>query len=197
MNVIKGINGAGPETVRYAPSSAMDVVAAGIVNRALYTAIVQRSLPTAANAILEAVLASPDVEIPPGTGSPADGIGSSFKHAESRSLSFVPDDGCLPIHQIISRKTDPSSRGSGRIVSAHDSVGKFPNLPVRVSSGYIALGHGGFFPDERKVMAREAPEADRSSDVVPLPRRNPSLRDRVAQNVAVTPPSTARICPVM
>lgn len=69
MNVvIQGIKRAGPETVRYAPSSVMDVVAAGIVNRALYKAIVQPSLPTAANAIVEAVLASPDVEIPAGTG---------------------------------------------------------------------------------------------------------------------------------
>ncbi len=86
------------------PISAMDVVAAGIVNRALYTAIVQRSLPTASNAIAEAVLARPDVEIPRGTSAriirPM-ALGSGVEHAEMWSLVFVPDDGCSPIHRIV------------------------------------------------------------------------------------------------
>ena len=92
------------ETVQDAPTSAMDVVAEGIVNRALYTAIVQRSQPVSSHAFVEAVLDSPGVEIPPGTSARVIqpmALGTGVEHADDWSLVFVPDDGSSPIHRIV------------------------------------------------------------------------------------------------
>ena len=93
-----------PETGRDTPSSAMDVVAAGIVNRALFcAAIAHRALPAASHAIAEAILVSSDVEIPAGTRAriirPM-ASASGVEHADGRSVMFVPDDGCSPIYRV-------------------------------------------------------------------------------------------------
>ena len=92
------------ETAQDVPTSAMDVISEGIVNHALYTAIVQRSQPASPHAVVKAVLDSPTVEIPPGTSARVIqpmALGTCVEHADGWSLVFVPDDGISPIHRIV------------------------------------------------------------------------------------------------
>ena len=75
-----------------------------IENRALYTAIIQRSQPARSHPFVDAVLKSPDVEIPPGTGAKVIlplALGKGVEHYDAWSLVFVPDDGRSPIHRIV------------------------------------------------------------------------------------------------
>ena len=103
-----GEEDAEPETVRTSSSSAMDAVASGIVNHAVYSAIIQRSHPVQSHPFVDAVLNRPDVKIPPGTVAKVilpSALGDGVEHADSWSLVFVPEDGCSPIQRIVI-KTD-------------------------------------------------------------------------------------------
>ena len=94
-------DGAAPEAGQGAPSSA---IAASIVNRALYTAIIQRSQPARSHPFVDPMLKRPDVEIPPGTEAKVIlplALGKGVEHYDAWSLVFVPDDERSPIHRIV------------------------------------------------------------------------------------------------
>ena len=99
-----GEESAEPETGQNSSSSAMDVVASGIVNHAVYSAIIQRSHPIRSHPFVDAVLNRPDVTIPLGTDAKVilpSALGEGVEHAESWSLVFVPKDGRSPIQRIV------------------------------------------------------------------------------------------------
>lgn len=99
-----GEESAEPETGQASSSSAMDAVASGIVNHAVYSAIIQRSHPIRSHPFVDAVLNRPDVTIPPGTDAKVIlplTLGRGVDHADSWSLVFVPKDGHSPIHRIV------------------------------------------------------------------------------------------------